>query len=778
MKHFASTLLLLVIINFCKAQIINGSVIDPNGHPVPKATLHYLNTDIFLSASNSGTFELSVINKNSKLEITAIGYSNVLVNLDTVSLGRLLVILPFRHRFLGQVVVSAEKYEGSVSSKPLSITVIGNEKVRTQQIFAQNELSSMVSNLYIANSGDGRNVATIRGIGTTSYDPAVATYIDGVNQFSLDTYIAPLWDIERIEVLRGPQGTLYGRNALGGVISITTRQPANAWQTGLEIGGGNYNQFNAQASSSGAIIKNRLFAGIAFLGQMGDGFFINDFNNQHFDKKKLFGGNYYLKYISKKQLSITLNIKQINVKNNGAFPLVQGAEQAFESPYHLSQNATAIMHDNTENISLSIKKSFKRLTLVSQSAYQQNYRYYDAPLDGDFSPADMVTIINNYGKHWNKVKVFTQEIRATGNSVNKKSEWTAGSFFFYQNNPVKQMTHFGEDAGLIGAPDINFGTLATTKNNGHGLAFFGQFSYHINKSITAFAGIRYDNEHKSSEVKGEYFKDGISDPLFEIRPDTSASAVFESWSPKIGISFKPNAMHYGYLIYSRGFRSGGLTGLNSDPSTPPLYIYKPEYSNNMELGWKYNTRLVNINASLFYTLLNDAQVPTLILPDAVTVTRNTGRLNISGFDAEVKTIPVKNLEIEGSLGYAHSRYKNLKYASNGESLNLDGKRQVFSPEWTGFMGASYAIPLKNNLEINLGAQLRYIGKQYFNFTNTIEQSDYSLLSAQAGISFKKYGIRFWAKNIAQKRYIAYAYDFGAVHLGNPRTYGLSVSARF
>jgi len=778
MKHLSIFLLFNFIYNFCSAQTIRGTIINQDKHPVPKATLHILNTDIYSSSDNSGNFEIHQPGKNIELEITSAGYAPVLMKLDTVPGNGLKIILPYIHKELGQVVVSAEKSEGEISEKPLSVTVIDREKINAQQIWDQNELSAMAPNLYLANSGDDRNVASIRGIGTTSYDPAVATYIDGVNQFSLDAYIAPLWNVERIEVLSGPQGTLYGRNALAGVISITTRQPANAWQSNITLTGGNYHRFHLQAATQGAIIKNRIFAGAAFLGHLSDGFYSNDFNNKNFDEVKRFGGNYFIKYLSKKQLSITLNFKHLFTKNNGAFPLVQGAAQALESPFHLSQNAVAAMHDITQNLSLVINKTLGRINLISQSAYQQNYRYYDAPLDGDFSPADMVTIINNYGKRWNNVKVFTQELRATGKSKNKKTEWTAGGFFFYQDNPVKQMTHFGEDAALIGAPDINFGTLASTKNYGHGIAFFGQFNYNITKLISAFAGVRYDNEHKFARVKGEYFKDGNSDPLFETRSDTSASASFEAWSPKLGITISPNTHHNGYLTYSRGFRSGGLTGLSSDPSTPPLYAYKPEYSNNVEMGWKYHANRINIHAAVYYTFLQDAQVPTLILPDAITVTRNTGKLEAKGFELELKTIPVKNLQLNGSLGYAHSQFKTLKYSSNGQNINLAGKRQVFSPDWTGFLGALYSIPLAKQVEMNLGLQLKYTGRQYFDFTNTISQSDYSLLNAQVAFSYKNIGIRFWAKNIAQKRYIAYAYDFGAVHLGDPRTYGLSLSARF
>ena len=132
---------------------------------------------------------------------------------------------------------------------------------------------------------------------TTSYDPAVATYIDGVNQFTLDTYIATLFDVERIEVLRGPQGTLYGRNAMGGVINIITKQPANNTNGFAEINIGNYNQQRYTLGLRTPLIKNKLFFGVAGVYNRRNGFYTNEFYNNSYDKRNTFTGNYYLKYL-------------------------------------------------------------------------------------------------------------------------------------------------------------------------------------------------------------------------------------------------------------------------------------------------------------------------------------------------------------------------------------------------------------------------------------------------------------------------------------------------
>ena len=162
---------------------------------------------------------------------------------------------------LDAVLVSAQKTEESLQNVPFSISALSSRQVKQYRLWNTNELTAIVPNLYSSNSGDDRNVTSIRGITTTSYDPAVATYIDGVNQFGLDTYIAQLLDIERIEVLRGPQGTLYGRNAMGGVINIITKQPSNITNGFAEINVGNYGQQRYSVGVRTPIVKNKLFAG-------------------------------------------------------------------------------------------------------------------------------------------------------------------------------------------------------------------------------------------------------------------------------------------------------------------------------------------------------------------------------------------------------------------------------------------------------------------------------------------------------------------------------------
>ena len=758
---------------------IAGQVTDEKSNALKAVTVHLLNTNISVLTDAKGNYSINHIHTGRYIiSFSSVGYASQNKNVEIKSeTNNIDVQLADATAQLDDVVVTAEKEEASVQKIPAAITALSAKQVNEFRLWNSKQLTGIIPNMYSNNSGDERNVTSIRGITTTSYEPAVATYIDGVNQFSLDTYIATLFDVERIEVLRGPQGTLYGRNAMGGVINIITKQPTNTTNAFAEINIGNYNQQRYLLGFRAPLIKDKLYFGMAGVYNTRNGFYTNTVYNNSYDKLHTFTGNYYLKYLPAVNWQITLNVKHQENRNNGTFPLSGTVEDAFSSPYKIQQNAVAKMIDNTLNASLSISHTGAGFNVNSLTAWQNNHRYYNAPLDGDFSPLDAITIANNYGNKWNNVKVLTQEFRFTSPaSTTSAFKWTAGMYFFHQNIPNKQATHYGKDAGILGAPDTNFSTINISTGKNNGLAVYGQLSYSITKKLDLIGGLRYDYENRKLNVRGEYAKD--REAAFVVLPDTSAKLNFNAVSPKLGLNYSASLNTNLYLTYSRGYRTGGLTQLSSDPSQPPLYPYKPEYSNNIEAGIKnsfYHDKL-QLNVTAFYTHVTDAQVPTLILPDAITVTKNTGKLNSKGAELELAATPVKDLQLNYNFGYTDAKYQSLKISQNGEAVDLNSKKQIFTPDVTSLLAAQYAYTInkKQQLSFIMRGEWHYLGDTYFDLANTIKQSAYSLFNARVGISTKHVDLFFWMQNISGKKYIAYAYDFGAVHLGDPKTYGVTL----
>lgn len=765
---------------------ISGKITGENSKPIGYATVSFLNTNMATITDGAGNYSITGINAGKyAIAVSAIGYATLN---DSV-----LVSAPGNNHAdfqladeavqLGAVIVSAEKKEDNLQNVPVSISSLISKNVDEFRLWNNKDISGVIPNLYAANPGDGRNVISIRGITSSSYDPAVTTYIDGVNQFTLDTYIPQLFDIERIEVLRGPQGTLYGRNAMGGVINIITKQPTNKTSGYVEINEGNYGTQRYVAGIKTPLIKNKLFFGASFLYEGLNGYYHNKYNNSDFDKQHAIGGNYYLKYLANKNWAITLNAKHVSNRNYGSFSLAGSAKAAFDNPFVLNQNAIAKLVDDIFNSSLSLNYSGAHFNFSSQTSYQYNYRYYTPPIDGDFSPLDIITIVNDYGRKWNNVKIISQEFKFTSPAASASPlKWTAGTYFFYQNTPNKQATHFGKDAGVYGSPNIDYSIINTTKAKSYGAALYAQANYSVNKMIDVVAGVRYDYQYTKENVLGEYQPDASPTPTFQTQPDTSGHASYSAFSPMAGIVFRAAKTTNIFATYTRGYRTGGLTDLGADPSQPPLYAYKPEYSNNFEIGIKntlFNNKL-RANISFFYTTITNAQVPTLVLPAAITITKNAGGLSSKGFDAELTANIIKGLEASYNFGYTHAAYTALNLAEGGSVVDLKGNKQIFTPDVTSMLAAQYSLPVNTSqtIKIVLRGEWFYTGKTYFDLVNTISQSSYHLLNTRVGISIKNYGLYFWGRNLTDVKYISYAYDFGAVHLGNPKTYGITLQAAF
>jgi iron complex outermembrane receptor protein len=489
-------------------------------------------------------------------------------------------------------------------------------------------------------------------------------------------------------------------------------------------------------------------------------------------------GNYFLKYVINKQWSITFNTKHRNQENKGAFPLVFGVEEAFNNPFVLNQNATTIMKDKTLNSSMSILYNGTKYQFSAQTAYQKNYRYYTNPIDGDFSPIDAITVVNNYGKDWNQISAWTQDLKL--NSIgNQPFKWTIGAYLFSQNAPTKQGTHFGTDAYLMGIENSNFTLINSTNSKRKGIALYGQATYALSEKLNLTAGIRNDFEQIEQSVNGSLLMDE-NKAIYETQALISRTTDFGALSPKVGLDYNISATQMAFVNYSKGFRAGGLSPLSSDPSQPPLIRYKPEYSNNIELGLK-NTLFNNharLNLTVFYTRLVDAQVPTLILPDAITIIQNRGKLNSKGIELEFTAQANAHLSIDYNAGMTNAKFETLEIAQNGNANILNGNKQIFTPDLVSNLALQYDQKLNKDLSGFVRAEWKYIGTTYFDLANSIQQNPYSIINASLGLQMGDVQVKYWTRNLTNQKYISYAYDFGAVHLGDPATSGLSIAIKF
>ena len=751
------------------------SVTDQKGSIIQNPEISLLNNVTDAKDNKNGSFSFEGLRSGKyELKISADGFSTYWETIILTENTEKKIVLRSAVSTLDAVVVNADKTSTNLFKTPASVTSISGKQLQDRRIWEINDITGQSPNFFLSNSGDNRNVTGIRGIVTTSYEQAVVTYIDGVAQFSLDTYIPQLNDVESIDIIRGAQSTVFGRNALGGVINITTKKPTNQTSLKVDVNTGNFGQLRTSASFKTPVIKNKLYFGLSVLQDKRNGFFENEFTSGRYDDQSQNMISSQLKYLFSDGWSIQADVKMYNGSNNGAFPLAGSISSALENPYVLSQNQLATMKDKTSNASIVLRHKGEKTDLIIQSSRQRNYRYYTNSLDADFSPADIVGIYNNYGKDFNNVNVLTNEVRlSSSNQQDSKFSWTVGAYQFIQDNPTKQATAFGKDAGLFGVPDTDFAIISTNIGMNTGLAGFANASLKVNDKFQINAGLRLDNENRKLTVGSVYEKQpNIS---FTTAEDTTGKSSYSAFTPKIGIQYNFAENGIFYLNYNRGFRSGGLTGISSDPSQIPLSSFNPEFSNMFEAGIKganSNGRF-QYGFVVFLNQVNNIQTPTLILPDAITITRNSGKLNSSGLEVEMALKPLTGLTLQYAGGITNAKYSDFSTVNNGANLDLSGKRQIFTPQSTNYIAAQYQNKLGSN---DIVARIEYnrVGKQYFDFKNEISQDAYGILNMRIAYMLKKWELSLWGRNLTSARYIDYAYDFGAAHLGDPRTYGIGL----
>ena len=783
MRGFLILVLLLSGIFSNAQESVEASITikDISGKPIPNAEIRFLNSEIGVVSAKNGTAKILIVTKGNYLvQINADGYAS---NTKLVSINESIdinITLEESYRKLDDIVVNANKNDELYFKTAGSITSIGTKQIKDLRIWDIQDLSGLAPNFNLAQSGDNRNIAFIRGIGTTSYEQAVSTYIDGVAQFTLDSYIPQLNNVEKIEILNGPQGTLYGRNAMAGVINITTKKPVNkpSLNAGVSIAGYGQKRFNL--SGQLPLVKDKLFGSLSILKDIRNGYYTNDFSGKFFDKQDQTGLNVQIRYFISKRWLAQLDHKSYWGTNDGAFPLSSDITQALKKPFHLSQDQQSTMHDKTTNNSIVVKYKGSKIDLSIQNSLQKNYRYYHDVLDADFSDFNIVGIYNNYGTDHNFSRAFTQEIRVSSNEQSSsKLKWIVGSYYYNQFSPTKQATVFGKNADFIGAPMNDFSVINTNVSNNNGMAIYANGTYNITEKLSIISGIRFDRELRKLSVSSAFEKK--PDPAVITSPETSGKISYAAISPKVGIQFTPRENSLIYLTYNRGFRTGGLTSITSDPSQIPLIAYKPEYSNTVEAGIRSESKNKKLRSGfvLFYSIVNDLQIPTLVLPDAITITKNAGKLESKGIEYELNAIIFSGLTMNYTGGMTDARFKSFKTGQNGDIVDLAGKRQIFTPLSTDFLSVQYQrkIDKAKKIGMMLRAEYKFFGKQYFDVANNIKQDQYGLLNLKAGIDFKNAALSIWARNTGDKKYIAYAYDFGAVYLGNPRVIGMSIDVK-
>jgi iron complex outermembrane receptor protein len=769
-------------------QLVSGQVKSIHGNPIPFASIHVLNSPIQTVSDSLGRFKLSLSQGKYQLQIQALGYASKIEDIEvSTSDTNFELFMNDEITTLDEIIITANKKEENIIVVPVSATILTAEKINETRTWELEDLKALVPNYQYADLGvNYQQVQSIRGISVFSENPSVATYIDGVSALDVNANGIQFTDIERIEVLRGPQSTLYGRSAMGGVINIITKQPSNKTSMMFESSIGNQGLQRYALALKTPLKSNKLYIGINGQYQKQYGYYYNDLSNEmSFDGQPLKGisedgqrvgdeesyyGNFLLKYIVNKNIDITFNSKFQKDQSIGAsmyYQAVENEKTAIKNPYKLAVNKLGSHKRNINNNALSINYKHQYFQLTSVSSYQFIQQYYQN-IDQDLTAYDLATGSTFHHKEGDAIpqQVLNQEIRLTSPNTNKKIKWTLGTYAFYQKYDKRYATRYERLALFFGeTPGLQ---VAQNDEQNYGLALFAQTTYSLKEKMEFTLGLRYDSEWRKSTIS-KFNMDSLGNINYTV-PEFNRSIHFSAFSPKAIITYLFQKNHHLYLSYSKGFRAGGI---NTASNLNGYETYNPEYSDNIELGHKINSKngKHTLQTSLFYLYWTNLQLD-LRTDNGIYVMHNIGNVKSMGFEIETSSKLIKRLRSDISIGYNNSHYQDFVFLND----NIKGNTTILTPSTTIFTGLQYELKLFKNNILLIRGEWRNFGKQYFDLANTIAQPNYSVFNSRIELKHNSMSIAFWVNNILNKNYISYSMPgyFKYTIINRPRSIGLTL----
>lgn len=663
---------------------------------------------------------------------------------------------------LETITVTAEKREKDVQTIPSSVTVVGETQIDDFQLEDTLDLISIMPNFYVVemfNNG-GQSVASLRGVASGGDRKlTMGVYVDDVPYYGLDF---SLFDIERVEVLRGPQGTLYGRNSQAGVINIITKKPSSVWEGNARLEGASYDSYGVKGALSGPILGDRLGFKAALRYFETDGYFENRYDgSDEAGREEILDGRLTFTAAPTDKLDLTLTAD---------FQEYESPEYANFAPLDASDMRKAVNADypgesekDARGISLRVEYQFTDMKLVSITS-ARNEEFFLSN-DVDFMPTDIMTM--DWG---NDVTSYAQEFRLVSDQPESSLQWLSGVFLFYEKLDEEMgmwMNFMNMGMGVPGETLVQKSNIDTKS-----AALFGEIIYSFDNGLALTLGLRYDRER----VDFDYSQQASGPTLAMMGYPALASSndeTFDAWLPKAALSYHFSENIMPYFIVSRGYRAGGFNTVSAKVGTS----YDPEFSWNYELGAKttwWDNRL-RLNAALFYIERDNMLVDVIASDGRSSYIDNAAKASSKGVEVELMARPVQGLDIVASAAYTDAQYED--YTAGGN--NYDGNTVLYSPEYTASLGATYRF--SNGIFLN--AKYNYIGEMYYDVANIRPQGDYGLFDAKVGYETERFDVYVYGKNLFDKEYSTRSLEnmvsgtwYGRA--GVPQTFGVVIQGRF
>lgn len=725
-----------------------------------------------------------------------------------------------------EIVVTAQKKAENIQSVPISIAAVGAETLKAYNVTTLQALQGTVPNVQIDNFANTPNnaVFTIRGIGVIEPDPyagnTVSIVVDGVPQFFSMGALLDTYDTGRVEILRGPQGTLFGANTTGGVVNVVTNQPTGEFGGEVRATYGNWNRVDINGSIEAPIIRDKLSLKVSGIHTQRKGWVTNVWNGEDMGRKNVDAVRGQLLFTPNADLKITLQGEYVGARN-GAPIVVNGGlpgeanyvpEGSFWNGALLPQYASPCTVPNAPckapDEYFSGNNEVPDKSNMTTRFGILTMQYNNTPLGDltaitgyknftlfEYTDQDGTAKTNNATRRRTRGWQFSQEVRSAFN-VGESFNAVAGLFFLKTNYHHYQMYHL--DFALPGLIQYNVQDQGTKS-----FSAFVQTYTKLADGLKFSAGVRFT--HDSIDARSTLDTGLGSKPLtsknwdkFDVKfPGSLDVGGKKSWNNvgwKLGLDYELGRNQLVYANWARGFKSGGFTGrigVAADGDTP----YNPEKVDTFEVGLKadFLDRHLRLNLAAFTTNYRDMQVAQIYFDPATNVQGNrilnAAASRIRGFEAEVQAVPVEGLTLRGSLAYLDAKYKEFLYFDpvSASFTQLAGRDLQNAPRWSSTLGANYTYRLAGGQRIVADASWLYTAQKFYTaVTNTPRSSVQPTYYLDALLTFygadDRYSVGLWGKNLLDKRYISTVYDspgyMGIVGFAPPRQFGVTAGYRF
>jgi iron complex outermembrane receptor protein len=682
-----------------------------------------------------------------------------------------------------EVIVTAQKRAENLQDVPLSITAVSGATLEKVGVTSADGLQRLAPGLTMSTVGSGFVSYTyIRGGGTNQIDPgsdpSVAYFVDEVYIGGAAGLQFDLFDLDHVEVLKGPQGTLFGRNAASGAISIVTRRPSSTFEADFDAQFGDYSHVLLRGGLSGPINRDgslRFRASAVHRGR--DAFTDNLTGGPDPGDIDSRGARAQLEWQGE-DLTVLLSADALRARNGQTNSFIssqnvsalvdptlpQPTDQSFFAHYY-----DLIGHENQDvsNFTGRIEWTTSIGTVTSISAYRWNK--FDRVQDQD-STLYSSFLLNSVERD----KTYSQELRLTGDAFDRL-RYVAGLFYYHAD--IDSFFRVNAGPAFPAAPVRGQFATDTRRILTESYAVFGQVSYDLTDQFTLTLGGRYSEDQKEDRrtVKG------FLAPPYSVDP----KPTFHGFTPAVSLEYRPHEDVMAYFSYREGYKSGGFQALLAPTAAVASTPFLPEHINSYEAGVKatfFDRRLLT-NLALFRADITDQQVSRTLNATTVLID-NAGQTRAEGVDVQATLTPVRGLTLSADFTIQKAEFR--RYQSG--SVSFAGNRQLRSPDFAGYFSAEYVIPIGSLGDLSLRGDYSYRSKTFYDQANStvpgLYAPAYDLSNARATLApsaLSDLNFSVFVKNVGNEHYyqnIAANGQSGLAVPGEPRTYGVEVQYQY